>query len=116
LVSGLEPVGDASRLSPRNHGSFRTETGLGVASILPSCASRSGRPPRIARRLASASRLAPALRCSRSSREAIRRRWTARSSQTLHSARSTEVRPQPVGRGVDGPVYVVAAGRPRPSD
>jgi hypothetical protein len=30
--------------------------------------------------------------------------------------RSTEVRPQPVGRGVDGPVYAVARGRPRPSD
>jgi hypothetical protein len=32
------------------------------------------------------------------------------------SASSTEVRPQRLGRGVDGPVCVVAPGRPRPSD
>ena len=37
-------------------------------------------------------------------------------ARPLHSASSTEVRPQRVGRGVDGPVYVVAPGRPRPSD
>jgi hypothetical protein len=32
-----------------------------------------------------------------------------------YSASSTEVRPQQVGRGVDGPVYGVASGPPRPS-